>query len=43
MEEHIFATKAIYQTRLENSVEHNTPPIMMINTKMMIATDANVL
>jgi hypothetical protein len=43
MEEHIFATKVIYQTRLENSAKHNTPPMMMVNTRMMITTNANVL
>ncbi len=42
MEKQAFVTKIVYQTRLENKAKHNTPPIMMIHTKMRITTIANV-
>ncbi len=43
LEEQAFVTKAIYQNRMENKAKHNTPPMMMINTKIRSVDSANVV
>jgi len=32
MEEHAFVTERVYQTRMENKIKHNIPPMMVVNT-----------
>ncbi len=32
IEEHVFVTKVVYQTRREHKVKHNNLPIMMVGT-----------
>jgi hypothetical protein len=34
LEEHAFAIEIVYQTKREHKVEHNTPPIIIVVTKV---------
>jgi hypothetical protein len=34
LEEEALVNEAMYQTRMENKVEHNTPTIVVVNTKI---------
>ncbi len=43
LEEEAFVIEIVYQLRLENKVECNTPPITLIHTKMRIITSVYVL
>lgn len=43
MEEHAFITETIYQIRMENKVERNTPLMMHINTKIQVVDNVNVM
>lgn len=43
MEEQAFAIEIVYQSRMENIIECNTPLMTLIHTKMRTTTSANVL
>ncbi len=34
LEEQVFVTESMYQTTMENQVECNIPPMMVVNTKI---------
>jgi hypothetical protein len=42
MGEHDFAIKVVCQSRMGTRVEHNIPPIPIINANMNVVTSANV-
>jgi hypothetical protein len=43
MEEHAFIIEIFYQIRMENKIEHNTPPMMAINTEIQVVDNVNVM
>ncbi len=43
LEEQAFATKVVYQSRLECRIECNTPPIIVIHIEMRTKISVNVL
>jgi hypothetical protein len=43
LEEQAFVNERVYQTKMENKVKHNIPPMMAVNTKIQQADKVHVM